>query len=605
MTFARIEMLFLVWSLPVLFLFFLHGMHRRRGILDRFASGKGQGAILSDSSRERRWVKAGLILMSLLFTAVALSGPRYGFRWQTIERKGIDIIVALDCSKSMLAQDVSPTRLDRAKREVYDLLALLQGDRIGLVAFAGTAFLQCPLTLDYSAVHLFLETLSPEGLPVGGSDLGAAITASLSAFDARGSREKAVILITDGEETGPAGDFPEAVDAARDAGATLFCIGVGTREGIPVPDPAGGFLKDPAGKVVVSRLAEEPLRQAAEATGGVYVISSAGDMDLDLVYTRKIRGRMDMEMETLQGGRKQVWEDRYQWVLFLAAAALAAEMCLPHRRRRGGAAGRLAVLMLILFPQAAPAHADDLRDGASAYRREAYDDALKHFIDAQLDDPDAPEILYNIGATQYRLGDFEAAAKSLEAAAAADSEVRRDALFNLGNAHFRRQAFEQAIENYEAVLKLAPDDRDAAENLAFARKMLAARERQESRQEGQGDPKAEPGEKPGAAPPEGADPGDEEGASPPEASPQDPSPSASPAEAGQGKREAAREPSGTGGPGMAPREGAPGEEGPDTPDPGREAPARGQAERMLNRLKDQPGRALMPHYGKRAVDRDW
>ena len=163
MTFARIEMLFLVWSLPVLFLFFLHGMHRRRGILDRFASGKGQGAILSDSSRERRWVKAGLILMSLLFTAVALSGPRYGFRWQTIERKGIDIIVALDCSKSMLARDVSPTRLDRAKREVYDLLALLRGDRIGLVAFAGTAFLQCPLTLDYSAVHLFLETLSPEG----------------------------------------------------------------------------------------------------------------------------------------------------------------------------------------------------------------------------------------------------------------------------------------------------------------------------------------------------------------------------------------------------------------------------------------------------------
>ncbi|WP_373498244.1 VWA domain-containing protein, partial [Desulfococcus sp.] len=494
MKIVRIEMLFLIWALPVLLLFFLYGMHRRRGILHRFASEKGQGAIVAGTSHGPRWLKAALVLASLFWAAVALSGPQYGFRWQEIERKGIDIIIALDCSRSMLARDISPTRLDRAKREVYDLLGLLQGDRIGLVAFAGTAFLQCPLTLDYGAFHLFLESLAPESLPVGGSDISAAVAASQSAFDARGSREKAVILITDGEDTGVSGDPLKAAEAARSAGVTLFCIGVGTREGVPVNDPGGGFLKDRAGKIVVSRLAEETLRQMTAATGGTYVASTAGDMDLDAIYTRDIRGRM--EMETLQGGRKQVWEDRYQWALFLAVAALMAEMCLPSRKKAGGGAGWM-ILMLIILNSPAAAHADALRDGVSAYRQEDFEGALKHFIDAQLDAPDDPEIRYNIGSAYYRLGDFDAAAKSLEGAAASeDRAVRRDALFNLGNANFRRQDVKRAIENYEAVLKMAPDDRDAAENLEFAKKVLAAQQKQQAAQNAPAPPKDGPQAKP-------------------------------------------------------------------------------------------------------------
>ena len=484
MKIARVEMLYLIWVLPVLFLFFLYGMRRRQGILHRFASGKGLDAIVFGGSSKPRWIKAALILLSLLGVAAALSGPQYGYRWQEIERKGIDIIIALDCSKSMLAKDIPPSRLDRAKREVYDLLNLLQGDRIGLVAFAGTAFLQCPLTLDYGAFHLFLETLTPDYLPVGGSDISGAVAAAIAGFDAKGSREKAVILITDGENTG-AGDPMKAAEDARDAGVKLFCIGVGTGDGVPVPAPEGGFVKDRSGKIVVSRLSEETLQRMAVATGGTYVKSIAGDMDLDVVYTREIRG--GMEMETLKDGRKQVWEDRYQWVLFLAAMALIAEMFLASGKNAGGAAG-LMILMCLILATAAPVRADALRDGASAYGEGNYETALKHLIDAQLDAPDDPEVLYNIGNTYYRLKDFDSAAKNFEAAAASgDQRIRHDALYNLGNANFRRQDFKRAVENYETVLKMAPDDSYASENLELARKkMLEQQQKKQSSQKESG-----------------------------------------------------------------------------------------------------------------------
>jgi len=165
MKFARLDMLFLIWSLPVFILVFIYGWKKRRKILSGYAQSKSLGTIVPGNLSVRRRLKASLILCVLFFIAIALSGPQYGYKWQEIERKGIDIIVALDCSKSMLATDINPTRLDRAKREVYDLLTLLQGDRIGLVAFAGTAFLQAPLTLDYTGFRPLGERTSLRPYP--------------------------------------------------------------------------------------------------------------------------------------------------------------------------------------------------------------------------------------------------------------------------------------------------------------------------------------------------------------------------------------------------------------------------------------------------------
>ena len=309
MRFARAELLWLIWTLPLLALVYFYGWRKRRRILMAFARAHTLERILpAGIAARRRWC-AVLVLSASLCTAVALSGPQYGFRWQEIQHRGIDIVIALDCSRSMLAADIQPTRLDRAKRKIYDLLNMLQGDRVGLVAFSGTAFLQCPLTIDYSAFNLFLDVLNPDYLPVGGSDLASALQSAQDAFDPGSQAEKAIILITDGEHTG-AGDPLAAAQSAKQAGVRIFTIGVGSGDGVPVPAAKGGFKKDAGGQIVLSRLDEPLLTRIALTTGGSYVRSVAGDIDLETIYQEQIRTHM--AGATVESGRKQIWADRYQ-----------------------------------------------------------------------------------------------------------------------------------------------------------------------------------------------------------------------------------------------------------------------------------------------------
>ncbi len=404
MTFFRTEMLFFIWAVPVLFLVIVYGMRRRREIMHRFSSAHGLDVIAPDTVGGRRWVKGSLLMGTVLFTAVALAGPKYGYRWQEIHQQGVDIIIALDCSRSMTAADIQPTRLERAKREVFDLLAMLKGDRVGLVAFAGTAFLQCPLTLDYDAFNLFLNALSPDYLPVGGTDITGALATALNSFDPKSASDKAVILITDGENTGD-GDPLKAAETLKEKKIKLFCIGVGGSDGVPIPEPAGGFKKDRSGQIVLSRLDENTLKKMAVVTGGTYVRSVAGDMDLDAIYTDEIRRKM--EAQTVSSGRKQVWEDRFQWPLALALLCLVAELMLPVTRKTM-IVSLLAALTLLPLPSA---DANDTRDGIAAYEKGDFEQALKHFTDAQLNAPDKPEMLYNVADAYYKTGNFDAAAE--------------------------------------------------------------------------------------------------------------------------------------------------------------------------------------------------
>lgn len=613
MKFARIEMLFLIWTVPVLFLVVLYGMKRRRRILTRFASARALKTLTPNLPSHRRWLKVGLILAATAFLSLALAGPQYGFHWQEIEQKGVDLLIALDCSKSMLARDIQPTRLDRAKREVYDLLNMLQGDRVGLIAFSGTAFLQCPLTLDYQAFHLFLSTLTPDTMPVGGTDIEAAVRTALDGFDPKAATEKAVILITDGEHTGR-GDPIQAAEAARDQGVKVFCIGVGSQGGVPVPNEGGGYKKDPSGGIIVTRLDEETLKKMAVLTGGTYVRSVAGDMDLDVIYSREILGKM--ERSTLTGGRKQVWEDRFQWALCLAVIVLVIEMLLKSTRPKAGA----AVLMVILICWPGFARADALREGVAAYERGAYEDALKFFIDAQLDDPDNPKVLYNMGNAYYQLEDYENAVYNFRMAQEKGGpELKHKARYNLGNAEFRRQAFQKAIDHYQSALDLAPDDLDALQNIEYVKKVMEQQKQQKEQQQKAGDQnrkesekseeekrKSKPQDQQGG-PPEERDqeetarnqPSQDQGTEP------EPTPDAS-QEPTEGEDQAEKETAGMktepAGPSEPPKEkAAPSEEKND--EQNRAQPL--QADRILNRLQDQPGKAMIPFYGRPKVERDW
>lgn len=312
---------------PALALFLLWSLRRRRHALDLFVAAGLQPAVTPDLDPRRRMVRSALLCGAVLALAVALGGPMWGFRWQQVQREGIDLIVALDTSRSMLATDVKPNRLARAKLAVQDLLAQLGGDRIGLVAFAGSAFLQCPLTLDFGAFSQSLDAIEAGIIPRGGTSIAAAIDAALAAFEGRQAEHQALVVITDGEDL--EGSLDEAVKRASERRVKIYTVGIGTAEGELIPLAQGGFLKDRRGQVVKSRLDETKLQEVATDTGGAYLHATDTAFGLTELYRDYIA---TMEKRELASTLERRFEHRFQWPLLVAFLLLIAEPLVGERR---------------------------------------------------------------------------------------------------------------------------------------------------------------------------------------------------------------------------------------------------------------------------------
>lgn len=317
----------LLWLLPALIFFLAWAMRKRRTLTEEFCSPGLAPKFVGENIRARQNMKAVFILLAVFFMIVALVRPRWGYEWKDLTQKGVDIIVALDVSKSMLAEDIKPNRLSRAKRKISDLLNMLDGDRIGLVAFAGTAFVQCPLTLDYSAAKLFLDATDTDLLSAQGTALAGAIRKSVAAFRSQERKSKAIILITDGESHGD--DPLKTARWAAEQGIKIYTIGIGKDTGAPIPNAAGGFKKDEKGEIVLTRLDESTLQQIALETGGTYVRSVTGDLDLEKIYLENIKPKIDKK--ELKSQRRKLWTERFQWPIFLALACLLIEFRIRER----------------------------------------------------------------------------------------------------------------------------------------------------------------------------------------------------------------------------------------------------------------------------------
>lgn len=592
MSFARMEMFFLIWVIPALAVIYAYGRHRRRKILAVFASRQGRTHIFPEGLERRRNWRAVLVLTAGTLLVIAVAGPRYGFQWQEIERKGVDIVIALDCSRSMLAADIQPTRLDRAKREIYDLLTMLQGDRVGLVAFSGSAFLQCPLTIDYTAFFLFLDVLNPDYLPLGGSDLAAAVTTAQEAFDPQSKADKAIILITDGENTGNS-DPLKAVAAAHATGIKLYCIGIGSNEGVPIPAREGGFKKDTRGRIVLSRLDEPLLTRMATGAGGAYVRSVAGDMDLEAIYRDQIRAQMDAT--TVERHRKRLWADRYQWPLVLAVLLMIGSRWIPLKTAGTTALFLVAAALLTTAP---PTWAGPRQEGYKAYQADKFDDALDHFTQAQVQDPNDPAVLYNLGNTMYKRQDYDGAATHYrQALPHASASLKPRLLYNLGNTAYRQGELQTAIESYASALKLAPDDRQAKENLAFVKRRLE--QQQQGQQPPQQDKSQQDANNPQPQNPTGGQDAHQQGQSQPQQRDGRQQPTEQPpsGETSDMQNRSPQKPADQQAQATEPRSVNPKDRA--------QQPGRPPEAQMLNRLKDEPGRAMMPHYQKKTVDKDW
>jgi len=314
-------------AVPGLAVFFVWAWRRRERALAAFVDAALLPTVAPDLDRRRRTVRWTLVVLAVLCLGLALGGPMWGFRWEEVHREGIDLVIAIDTSRSMLTPDVKPNRLARAKLAVQDLVGELRGDRVALVPFAGTAFLQCPLTLDYGAFAQSLDAVEVGIIPKGGTALAEAIDTSLEAFEGRQGSHQAVVLITDGEDH--EGKVKEAAKRAADRGVKIYTVGIGTAEGELIPGASGSWVKDRAGQVVKSRLDEGTLKDVAVDTGGVYLHAAGPSLGLAELY----RDYIDtMEKRDLASTLEKRFEERFQIPLAVALLLLACEPLVGERR---------------------------------------------------------------------------------------------------------------------------------------------------------------------------------------------------------------------------------------------------------------------------------
>jgi Ca-activated chloride channel family protein len=283
----------------------------------------------------RQRTKAILLVIGLSFVVIALARLQFGTHLEAVTREGLDIVVAMDLSNSMLAQDMKPNRLEKAKQEVRGIIERLGGDRIGLVAFAGEAFVQCPLTLDHAAAEMLLSVMDENTVSVQGTSLSSAIESARKAFSEKEKKHKVLLLLTDGEDH--EGRPVEAAQGAREDGIRIYTVGIGNPAGEPIPvlDRNGnqvGFKKDQNGEVIVSRLDEETLQKIALETGGKYYHATAGELELDRIFEEIA----SMEKKEQEGTLVTRYDDRFQWPLLIGLLFNVGEFFLSERKKRAG-----------------------------------------------------------------------------------------------------------------------------------------------------------------------------------------------------------------------------------------------------------------------------
>jgi len=331
--FANEKLLFLLVTVPIFILFYYFVFKWKSSALARFGNLSLIEKLSQSTSRKRQVLKAALIILSIFFMILALARPQIGTRLKEVKREGVDIFVALDVSASMLAEDIKPSRLQKAKHEISAFIDLLRGDRIGLIAFAGDAYVQCPLTLDYGAAKTFLDIMDPSLIPEPGTNLSAAIALAMKRFDNKERKYKALILITDGEDHGK--DVMTAVDAASTEGVVIYTVGIGSPKGVPIPvyDKQGqqkGFKKDRQGNVILTKLDQLTLEKIAFSSGGKFYLSVTGDTKLADIYKEISK----MEKKELASMKFDQFEDRFQYLLIVAILLLVTELIVSERVRK-------------------------------------------------------------------------------------------------------------------------------------------------------------------------------------------------------------------------------------------------------------------------------
>ena len=501
MTFASQLWLFtLLLALPVLVIFFYRSETKKRQMLSRFAASNLLSNLAESYSSRKRNIKVFLTITGVLLVLIAMARPQWGHQWQESKGRGIDILIALDTSKSMLAEDIKPNRLERAKLAIFDLVEKLEGDRVGLIAFSGQAFLQCPLTLDYDAFNQTLEIIDTSIIPVGGTNIASAITEASASF-VHDDNEKILVLITDGEDLHRSG-----ISLARkvsEEGVKIYTVGVGSATGelIPIRQANGEveYLRDQEGNVVKTRLDTVTLMEIAKETNAFYVPLGHTGQGLENVYEKGLQSIPKQEREARLN---KIPMERFQWPLVLALITFFLDGLLGTRRNRNkrsplsfiGSAILIFVFLSSTSVEGSPQKAERL------YKKGEFEKAGKQYQEAIEEKPEDSRLYYNLGASLFRSSDYNEANTALKKALATDDlKLQQNAFYNLGNTHYRIgeellqtnpeetiKIWNRGLKNYENALNLDSEDEDAKFNYEFLKKRLQElMSQQQERQEQQ------------------------------------------------------------------------------------------------------------------------
>jgi Ca-activated chloride channel family protein len=436
---------------------------RRRDVdLAKLAHPRFLPVLFRGDSPERRRFKRALWLTTVFLLFTALSRPQWGEEYREVKRRGIDLLFALDTSHSMLADDLSPNRLDRARMGILDFIGRLEGDRIGLLPFAGSAYALCPLTLDYDAFRESLQVVNTQMIPHQGTDLASAIREAGRLFEENQNNQRILVLITDGEDL--QGDVLEAAKEASDQGMVIYTVGVGDPAGATIPiqyqNGRRDFMRDAKGEVVRTRLDETTLKKIAEVSRGLYVPLGRGAEGLNTIYQEKLRLMPKTDMNQRM---ERIPLERFSWPLALAVLLWLVDFFLPERKRSSVIATRIIMPLLLLWScmpmQAAETIVVTYNRGTEAYQRGEYADAISSLREA-LRTPDLSlqqQTYYNLGNALYRMGQ-----------ATLEKEPKETI-----------EQWKQSIKAYDDALALRADDDDARYNRDLVKKKLEQLQQQQ------------------------------------------------------------------------------------------------------------------------------
>jgi len=463
-----------LWLLALLGVGAMVGVIALSGYRHRSRLGAAFGSdfawrVLPKGVRTRRTLRDVLGILGLASAVFALAEPRFDKEIQSITTRGTDLVLCVDLSRSMDAQDVDPSRLERARREIADLTKLLTGDRVGLVLYAGGAYPRMPLTEDYRSIELVLRESDTSTFEAQGSELGSAIRAASRLLEnSKKEAGQAIIVFSDGESHDPE-EAAAAAREARDLGIAVYAVGIG-REASPIPLEKGRWLKD-GPDTVLTTPDEAILKEVARVTGGAYVKSVASADDMRQLYQGAIRPNVRaVERETQQ---REVWKSAYQWPLGLAIVLLLLASWIGDGRRMFGAALGLMLAWAPFMP--ASAQASSLAEADALYRAGRYEEAAEQLTELSLEQPTDPGIHDRLAAARYRDEDYEGAARAFDQASRLRGGDDSESLFGSGNAHYLAGRLEEALDRYDRTLELDPDHPGAVANREMLVKELEAR----------------------------------------------------------------------------------------------------------------------------------